>query len=258
MQNILNNPTMMQQAFNGFMTSMIPAMMPQMMAMFANQMQNNLNQMCMGNMGNANQSLEDQFDNSPPTVSTAASSKKSSKFNSQVAQSPPQVKAKESSKQQQGKAGAVKFVKITLYNFFTKKKFKDIKASNPELSFSEVSAKVAAEYKQLSEKDRANLQKQVDEENQVKLQEFQKNGGVVADGGRGRETTVKGGGKAPAKPEKDISDKKPMTPFMFYMQVRRAELRDPQHVSADKIPGIKEVTQIVSAEWRQLDEFKKK
>jgi hypothetical protein len=41
-----------------------------------------------------------------------------------------------------------------------------------------------------------------------------------------------------------------MSPFMFYMQVRRAELRDPNFVSPDKMPALTEISKIVGAEWK--------
>lgn len=110
---------------------------------------------------------------------------------------------------------------------YNKKRFKEIKEKNPTMAFTEVSRVIVDEYKKLTDKERTMYQKEVDEQNVIRLEEFEKNGGVLGGGGKGRETTANRNSRAPAKVKVEAADKKPMTPFMFYMQVRRAELRDP-------------------------------
>ena len=52
--------------------------------------------------------------------------------------------------------------------------------------------------------------------------------------------------------------KKPMTPFMFYLQIRRVELKLEIELDSNLKFDIKEITKIVSSEWRDLENSKKK
>ncbi len=53
-----------------------------------------------------------------------------------------------------------------------------------------------------------------------------------------------------------------MTPFLFYLQIRRVELKNDYQKNNISNPSlkfdIKEVTRQVSLEWKDLDENKKK
>ena len=49
-----------------------------------------------------------------------------------------------------------------------------------------------------------------------------------------------------------------MTPFMFYLQIRRVELKLEIELDKNLKFDIKEITKIVSSEWRDLENSKKK
>lgn len=138
-----------------------------------------------------------------------------------------------------------------MYMVFNKMRFKELKAANPDMPFTEVSKQISNEYKLLSDEDKKKYQLEADEQNKQKQLEFDK---APSPEPKPSSKVLSQPDSVSGAPEKE---KKPMSPFMFYMQVRRAELRDPAHVSPDKAPSITEVTKIVSNEWKQLDDFKK-
>ena len=49
-----------------------------------------------------------------------------------------------------------------------------------------------------------------------------------------------------------------MTPFMFYLQIRRVELKLEIELDKNLKFDIKEITKIVSQEWKELDASKKR
>ena len=235
MQNILQSPAMMQQAFNGFMTQMMPQMMPQLMQMFAKQMQSNLTSMTNGASAPGQPSIPPNFPKAQEHLANLVKSTPTPPKHSQ------QSTTQSTSGSQKPAAKVKKPFTMSAYTCFNKTRFREMKLQQPDLSMGEISKKISLEYKELSEEQKKVYQKEADEFN----------------ANRRAETPVESSQKASQQDGAQEKEKKPLTPFMFYMQVRRAELRDPATVDASKMPPITEVTKIVSAEWKQLDEFKK-
>ena len=109
------------------------------------------------------------------------------------------------------------------------------------MKFLECGKLVSEGYKNLSAQEREHYQDMCDQENKTRYAEYQANQeSLPLDAQSNHSGSMK-------KQEKSPEDKKPMTAFMFYMQV------DPE-----KMPALTEISKIVGNEWKQLDAFKRK
>lgn len=132
---------------------------------------------------------------------------------------------------------------LTAYMFYSQNRRGSIKSSEPNISFGDITKKIAAEWKKLNDSNKSKFQKMADKDKQRYLKEMESYVPPV---------DMEGGKKKKKKKKDPNAPKKGLSAFMFFSQERRPDVKA-------KNPNIAfgEVAKKIGAEWKQLKDSKK-